>query len=82
MNRTSTIDGRLSDVEDPSTCRDWVGARSTARKAAQRDREASLDRCAVRMRAGDEPEEARQGLHENAFRSEVQQTPHGGHSIA
>ena len=30
-------------------------------KAAQRDREASLDRCAVRMRAGDESEEAKQG---------------------
>ena len=30
-------------------------------KAAQRDREASLDRCAARMRAGDESEEAKQG---------------------
>jgi len=30
-------------------------------KAAQRDRETSLDRCAVRVRAGDESEEAKQG---------------------
>jgi hypothetical protein len=57
VNRT--IDGRLNDVEDPNTCRDSVGARSTARKAAHRDREASLDRCAVRIRAGDESEEVR-----------------------
>ena len=40
----ATIDGRLNDVEDPSICRASSGACSIVCEAAQRDREASLDR--------------------------------------
>jgi hypothetical protein len=55
------VEVRLNDVEDPGVCRASLGACSIVRNAAQRDREAWLDQCPVRMRAGDESEEAKQG---------------------
>lgn len=40
----ATMDGRLSDVEDPNVCRASSGGSSIVCKAAQRDGDAWLDR--------------------------------------
>jgi hypothetical protein len=52
---------QLLMADNPSIGRASTGACSIVCKATQRDREATLDRCVVRMRAGDGSEEARQG---------------------